>query len=142
MKRLETPRPPRLPACPRPRSIRRRSCSVTVRLKRGRRSRSGKAQAQEDRRRVRARRRASVEPDQPGAQPATPLGKKRPLHSSDPIDDVTRELITKCAGPKAEWRTLDRMSSTTRLAKTAINEALPRLGEAVKTREATGTSSI
>ena len=47
---------------------------------------------------------------------------------------MTRELITKCAGPKAEWRTLDRMSSTTHVAKSAINDVLERLGDAVKTR--------
>jgi hypothetical protein len=47
---------------------------------------------------------------------------------------VTRELIAKCAGTKAEWRTLDKMSSITILAKSAIKEALERLGDAVKTR--------
>ncbi len=97
--------------------------------------RSGKAKLRKTADRVRARRRASVEPNQPKGEPATPAAKKKPVHSRDPIDDVTRELITKCAGPKAEWRTLDRMSSTAAFAKTAINDALPRLGEAVKTRE-------
>jgi hypothetical protein len=58
-----------------------------------------------------------------------------PVHSRDPIDDVVRELITKCAGPKPEWRTLKRMSSIIRRADGAIKEALPRLGDdAVKTR--------
>ena len=48
---------------------------------------------------------------------------------------MTRELITKCAGPKPEWRTLKRMSSIIRRADGAIKEALPRLGDdAVKTR--------
>jgi hypothetical protein len=64
----------------------------------------------------------------------SPRGKKTPVHSRDPIDDVMRELITKCAGPKAEWRTLSKMSSITRVAKTAIEDALERLGEAAKTR--------
>jgi hypothetical protein len=57
-----------------------------------------------------------------------------PVYSRDPIDDVTRELITKCAGPMAEWRTLDRMSSKTMRAKGAIKDALNRLGPAVKMR--------
>jgi ParB-like chromosome segregation protein Spo0J len=60
--------------------------------------------------------------------------KKTPVYSRDPIDDVMRKLITKCAGPKAEWRTLDKMSSTTQVAKSAIKVALERLGGAVKTR--------
>jgi predicted nuclease with TOPRIM domain len=57
-----------------------------------------------------------------------------PVHSRDPIDDVTRELITKCAGPKPEWRTLDKMSSTIMRAKGAIKQALERVGDAVKMR--------
>jgi ParB-like chromosome segregation protein Spo0J len=67
-------------------------------------------------------------------QPATARGKRTPVHSRDPIDNVTRELIMKCAGPKSGWRSLDRMSSTTMLAKRAIEDALGRLGDAVKTR--------
>ena len=35
---------------------------------------------------------------------------------------------------KGEWRTLEKMSSTTKLAKSAIKQALERLGDAVKTR--------
>jgi hypothetical protein len=66
--------------------------------------------------------------------PATARGKRTPVHSRDPIDDVTRELIMKCAGPKSGWRSLDRMSSTTMLAKRAIKDALGRLGDAVKRR--------
>jgi ParB-like chromosome segregation protein Spo0J len=59
--------------------------------------------------------------------------KKTPVHSREPIDDiVTRELITKCAGPK--WLTLGKMSSTIRRAKAPIKDALNRLGDAVKTR--------
>ena len=95
---------------------------------------SGKAKLRKTADRVRARRWAGVEPNQPKGEPA-PSAKKKPVHSRDPIDDVARELITKCAGPKSEWRTLDRMSSTAAFAKTAINEALQRLGDAVKTRE-------
>ena len=97
--------------------------------------RSGKAKLRKTADRVRARRRASVEPNEPKGEPATPPVRKKPVHSRDPIDDVARELITTCAGPKPEWRTLDRMSSTAAFAKTAINDALSRLGEAVKTRE-------
>jgi ParB-like chromosome segregation protein Spo0J len=69
-----------------------------------------------------------------GQQPATLRVKKIPVHSRDPIDDVVRDLITECAGPKAEWRTLGRMESITRRARTAIERALKRLGDAVKTR--------
>jgi hypothetical protein len=57
-----------------------------------------------------------------------------PVYSRDPIDDVMRKLITKCAGPKVEWRTLDRMSSITQVAKSTLKVALERLGGAVKTR--------
>jgi hypothetical protein len=95
---------------------------------------SGKAKLRKTADRIRARRRGSSDPDRPNQRPATPPGKKTPGHSSDPIDDLTRELIMKCAGPKAEWRTLDRMASTTRVASSAIKEALKRLGDAVKTR--------
>jgi hypothetical protein len=63
-----------------------------------------------------------------------PPGKKALVHSGDPIDNVTRELITKCAGPKGDWRTLEKMSSIPKLAKSAIKQALERLGDAVKTR--------
>jgi hypothetical protein len=87
---------------------------------------SGEAKLRKTADRIRARRRASA--------PVAPLGKKTPFHSRDPIDDVTRELITKCAGPKAKWRTLDRISSITQVAKSTIKVALERLGEAVKTR--------
>jgi hypothetical protein len=83
---------------------------------------------------VRARKRASVEPERSNYEPATPPAKKALVQSRDPIDDVTRELITKCAAPKAEWRTLDRMSSIIQRAKNAIKDALMRLGDAVKTR--------
>jgi hypothetical protein len=64
--------------------------------------------------------------------------KKTPVHSRDPIDDVTRELITKCAGPKAKWLTLGKMSSTIMRAKAAIKDALKRLGDAVRTRRGDG----
>jgi ParB family chromosome partitioning protein len=94
-------------------------------------AKAGTPQAQvADLRDTKARGRVSDEPP----RTATPRGKKTPVYSRDPIDDVTRELITKCAGPKAEWRTLDRMSTTTRVAASAIEEALKRLGDAVKTR--------
>jgi hypothetical protein len=95
---------------------------------------SGKAPLRKTADRIRARKRVSAETDRPGERPATPPGKKALVHNRDPIDNVTRELITKCAGPKGEWRTLDRMSSTTMLAKSAIKQALERLGGAVKTR--------
>ena len=95
---------------------------------------SGKAKLRKTADGVRARRRASAEPDRPSQHPATRRGKKMPVYSRDPIDDVTRELITKCAGPMAEWRTLDRMSSKTMRAKGAIKDALNRLGPAVKMR--------
>lgn len=95
---------------------------------------SGEARLRKTADRIRARRRTSAEPDRYSKRPAAPLGKKTPFHSRDPIDDVTRELITKCAGSKAEWRTLDRMSSITHVAKSAINDVLKRLGDAVKTR--------
>jgi hypothetical protein len=61
--------------------------------------------------------------------------KKTSTASRDPIDDVMRELIAKCAGLKAEWRTVAKMSSTVMLATSAIKEALKRLGGAVKTRD-------
>jgi hypothetical protein len=95
---------------------------------------SGEARLRKTADRIRARRRASGEPDRHSKQPGAPLGKKTRVHSRDPIDDVTRELITKCAGPKAEWLTLDRMSSITKRAKGAIKDALKRLGDAVKKR--------
>ena len=95
---------------------------------------SGKAPVRKTADRIRARRRATAEADRPSPRPATLPGKKALVRSRDPIDNVTRELITKCAGPKGEWRTLERMSSTARLAKSAIKEALERLGDAVKTR--------
>jgi hypothetical protein len=94
---------------------------------------TGKAKLRKTADRVRARSRSNAGPDQPSQPPAS-RGKKAPVKSRDPIDDVTRELITKCAGPKAEWRTLDGMSSATMFAKSAIKEALDRLGDAVKTR--------
>jgi hypothetical protein len=81
---------------------------------------SGEAQLRKTADRIRARRRASVHPNRPTLRRATPLPKKTPVHSRDPIDDVTRELITKYAGPKAEWRTLDRMASATRVAASAL----------------------
>ncbi len=77
---------------------------------------SGKAPLRKTADRIRARRRATAEADRPGPRPATPPGKKALVHNRDPIDDLTRELITKCAGPKGEWRTLDRMSSITHRA--------------------------
>ena len=77
---------------------------------------SGKAPVRKTADRIRARRRATAEADRPGPRPATPPGKKALVHNRDPIDDLTRELITKCAGPKGEWRTLDRMSSITHRA--------------------------
>jgi hypothetical protein len=95
---------------------------------------SGKATLRKTADRIRARKRASAEIEGPGQPPATPAGKKALVHSRDPIDNVTRELISKCAGPKGEWRTLDKMSSTTKLAKSAIKRALVRLGDAVKVR--------
>ena len=102
---------------------------------------SGKAKLRKTADAARARRRADVKPDRPSVRRAARrIGKKIPIPSRDPIDDVTRELITKCAGPKSEWRTLDRMSSTSMLAKSAINPALTRLGEAVETR--TGEKDI
>ena len=87
---------------------------------------SGEARVRKTADRIRARRRASA--------PMAPLGKKTPFHSRDPIADVTRELITKCAGPKAEWLTLKRMSSIIMRADRATKEALERLGDVVKTR--------
>jgi ParB family chromosome partitioning protein len=60
--------------------------------------------------------------------------KKTRVPSHGPIDEVMRELITRCAGPKAEWRTRTKMSWITRYAASAIKEALERLGDAVKTR--------
>ena len=95
---------------------------------------SGKAALRKTADRIRARKRASAETDRPGQRPAAPPGKKALIHSRDPIDNVTRELITKCTGPKGDWRTLEKMSSTTKLAKSAIKQALERLGGAVKTR--------
>jgi ParB-like chromosome segregation protein Spo0J len=97
---------------------------------------------------IRARGRVSDEPPPPNANDnraaarteGRPPGQQRsrakkfPVHSRDPIDDVARELITKCAGPKAKWRTLDGMSSNIEVAKSAIKDALKRLGDAVKTR--------
>jgi hypothetical protein len=89
--------------------------------------RSGKAKLRKAADTVRSR-------EQPNQRPTTPRGRKTPVHSRDPLDDVTRELITKCASPKAEWRTLDRMSSIIGVAKSAIKDALKRLGDAGKTR--------
>jgi hypothetical protein len=87
---------------------------------------SGEARLRKTADRIRARRRAST--------PVAPRGKKMPVQSRDPNDDVTRELITKCAGPKTEWRTLRKMSSIIRRADPAAKQALERLGEAVQTR--------
>jgi hypothetical protein len=87
---------------------------------------SGEAPVRKTADQIRDRKRASQ-------WPATPRARKTPFHSSDPIDDVTRELITKCAG-HVEWRTMTKMSSTTMFAASAIKEALTRLGDAVKTR--------
>jgi hypothetical protein len=77
---------------------------------------------------------ARTEAHPPGQQPATLRAKKMSVHSRDPIDDVTRELITKCAGARAEWRTLAKMASITLGAKSAIKDALKRLGDAAKMR--------
>jgi hypothetical protein len=97
--------------------------------------RTGKAKLRKTADVVRGRRRVSAEPDRPCAGPAMPLRKKAPVHSRDPIDDVVmRELITKCAGPNAEFRTLDGMSSRIQRAKNAIKPPLTRLGDAVTTR--------
>jgi hypothetical protein len=87
---------------------------------------SGEAPARKTADRIRARRRNSA--------PVAPRGKKMPFHSRDPIDDVTRKLITTCAGPMAKWRSLDKMSWIIDAAKSTIEKALERLGEAVKTR--------
>jgi hypothetical protein len=92
---------------------------------------SGEAPLRKTADQIRDRKRASQ-------RPATPRVKKTPVHSRDPYDDVTRELITKCAGPKAEWRTLDKMWAETMRAKPAIKVALERLGDAVKTRTRDG----
>jgi hypothetical protein len=63
-----------------------------------------------------------------------PPAKNEPAHSTDPIYDVARELIAKCADGK--WRTLAKISSATQLAASAIKEALARLGaDRVQTRE-------
>jgi hypothetical protein len=92
---------------------------------------SGKAKLRKTADQIRNRKRASQ-----GL--ATPRGKKTLVRSRDPIDDVTHELITKCAGPKAKWRTLDGMSSIAGAAKSTLNEALTHLGDAVKTRPGDG----
>jgi len=63
---------------------------------------SGKAKLRKTADRVRARKRASAEPDPSSQRPATPLAKKAPVHSRDPIDDVAGELIAKCDGASAE----------------------------------------
>jgi ParB family chromosome partitioning protein len=76
-----------------------------------------------------------VEVHPAGKRSATPRGKKMPVHSLDPFDDVIRELIAKCAGPKADWRNLTQMWSPTLRADDAILKALERLGDAVKKRE-------
>jgi hypothetical protein len=89
---------------------------------------SGKAKLRKTADTVRSR-------EQPSQRPATPRSKKMPIHSRDPIDGVARELIAKCVGPKAEWRTLDRMSSIIQRAPRAIEQALKRLGDAVKARQ-------
>jgi hypothetical protein len=97
---------------------------------------SGKAKLRKTADRIRARRRAGAEPDRPNQRPATLRRKKTPVGSRDPIDDVTRDLITKCSGRKAKWRTLDVMSSTAGAAKRALKAALEGPGEdAVKARE-------
>jgi hypothetical protein len=95
---------------------------------------SGEAPVRKTADQIRARKRANTEPDRPSHRPETPRARKTPVHSRDPIDDLTRELITKCAGPNAGWRTLDRMSSTAMVAKSAIKDVIKRLGDAVKTR--------
>ena len=51
--------------------------------------------------------------------------------TADPIDDVTRALIDKCADGK--WRTFPQLAQRTQFAASAIKEGLKRLGEAVKT---------
>ena len=103
---------------------------------------SGKAPLRKTADMVRARRRASAGPDLASHEPAPGRAKKAPVNSGDPIDDVRRKLVMKCAGPKAEWRTLDKMSWTIDVARTAVKKALPCLGDAVKSAMATGTSSI
>jgi hypothetical protein len=60
--------------------------------------------------------------------------KTKPV-SADLIDDVVRELIAKCSGPNAKWRTATQMSMTTMRAASAVKEALGRMGDAVKTHE-------
>jgi hypothetical protein len=96
---------------------------------------SGKAKLRRTADRIRARRRADAEPDRLSDRPAAPLRTKAPVDSGGPIEDVmVRELITKCAGPKSAWRTLERVSSIVQRAKSATKNALTRLGDAVKTR--------
>lgn len=70
-------------------------------------------------------------------QRSSPSSTRRetPVNSDDAIGELARELISKCRGAKAEYRTLDKMSWIVPAAKTAIAQALQRLDGAVKTRE-------
>jgi predicted transcriptional regulator len=61
---------------------------------------------------------------------ATRVRKKTPAPSADPIDDVARELATKCADDKP--CTIAQLAQKIQLASSAVEQALPRLGDAVK----------
>jgi hypothetical protein len=54
--------------------------------------------------------------------------KKSPVQSADPIDDVLREVIAKCAD--GQRRTMSKMASMVGRAESAVREALKRLRDA------------
>jgi hypothetical protein len=53
--------------------------------------------------------------------------KKPPTPSRDPIDDVAKVLVDKCAD--AKWRSIGKLASVTQYAASAIQEAIGRLGQ-------------
>jgi hypothetical protein len=65
-----------------------------------------------------------------------PSPRKAPVPNANPYVDVGHLLITKCSGPKAEWRTSTKMAQILERAEFSVKEALKLFGGMVETHKA------
>jgi len=73
----------------------------------------------------------------PRAQPLLlPSPRKVPVPNANPYVDVGHVLITKCSGPKAEWRTSTKMAQIVERPEFSVKEALKLFGRMVETHKA------